>query len=134
MSGKVLFSQLTEQTTQENDMKKLVKEAAETFPINKYIGRQGFLTVNLVFDLQFFLSKATEIVSDYKYYGSCVLQDGDKAYGLLFKDNSSDDNDVYMKAYVYRWPQDGILHGGATFWPGSKNFAEQLVESIKKVR
>ena len=113
---------------------KQVKEAAETFPINKYADRQGFLTVTLVFDLQFFLSKATEIVSDYKYYGSCVLQDGDKAYGLLFKDKSGDDNDVYMKAHVYRWPQDGILHGGVTFWPGSKNFAEKLKEAIPGVR
>ena len=134
MSGKVLFSQLIEQTIQENDMKNQVKEAVETFPINKYTDKQGFLTVTLVFDLQFFLSKATEIVSDYKYYGSCVLQDGNKAYGLLFKDTSGDEHYVYMKASVYRWPQDGILHGGVTFWPDSKNFAEQLVESIKKVR
>ena len=36
MSGKVLFSQLIEQTIQENDMKNQVKEAVETFPINKY--------------------------------------------------------------------------------------------------
>lgn len=115
-------------------MKKNISETAETFPINKYVDKQGFLTVNLVFSLQFFIDHAAQIVTDYRYYGSCVLQDGDKAYGLLFKDTSGDENDVYMKAYVYRWPQDGILHGGATFWPGTKNFGEQLVDAIKKVR
>lgn len=112
---------------------KQLKEATETFPINKYVDNQGYLTVQLVFGLQYFLANTAEIVKDYKYYGSCILQDGDKAYGLLFKDNSGDEHDVYMKAYVYRWPQDGILHGGVTFWPGSKNFAEELKKALPQV-
>lgn len=114
-------------------MNKQTNEAAEMFPLSKYADKLGFLNFNFVFDLQYFLANATEIAKDYKYYGSCVLQDGDKAYGLLFKDQSSDEHDVYMKAYVYRWPQDGILHGGVTFWPGSKNFAEELKKALPQV-
>ena len=80
------------------------------------------------------MQNATEIVHDFNTYGSCVLQDKDKAYGLLFKDQSGDENDIYMKAYVYRWPQYGMLRGGVTFWPGSKNFAEELKKAIPQVK
>lgn len=114
-------------------MKKHLKES-EIFPLSKYADKFGFLNFSFVFDLEYFLANASEIVKDYHYYGNCVLQDGNKAYGLLFKDKDGDDNDIYMKAYVYRWPQDGILHGGATFWPGSKNFSEELKKAILEIR
>ena len=52
----------------------------------------------------------------------------------MFKDTSGDENDIYMKAHVYRWPQYGLINGGKTFYPGSKNFGEELKEAIKFVR
>lgn len=106
----------------------------EDFPLQKYTDEYGFLQFSFVFDMKLFLQRATEIVKDFGYYGNCVLKDKNNVYGLMFKDQSGDNNDVYMKAHVYRWPQDGIIQGGVSFWPGSKNFAEQLVEAIKKVR
>ena len=115
-------------------MKKTLKESISDFPFNNYMEGNGEAAFRLVFDLQYFIKNATKIVNDFNTYGNCVLQDNEKAYGLLFKDNSGDENDVYMKAYVYRWPQYGILRGGVTFYPGSKNFGEELSKAIPNVR
>ena len=106
----------------------------EQFPLSKYVDEFGFLEFGFVFSLEYFLKRATEIVKDCNYYGYLVLSDKDKAYGLMIKDTGSDDNDVYMKAHVYNWPQYGLITGGVSFWPGSKNFAEELKKAISQLR
>lgn len=109
--------------------KKTLAESMEDFPFQKYGDY-----IRLIFNLNYFLKNATQIVNDFNTYGACVIQDDDKAYGLMFKDNSGDDNDIYMKAHVYRWPQSGVINGGVTFFTGSKNFAEELQKALPKVR
>ena len=120
--------------TKTKKTKEVVAESMEQFPLNKYVDEFGFLEFGFVFSLDYFLSRATEIVKDCGYYGYIVLSDKGNAYGLLIKDTGADDNDVYMKAHVYRWPQYGMIRGGVSFWPGTKNFAEQLKEAIAKVK
>ena len=108
---------------------KTLKESVEGFPAKKYAN-----AIQYVFDLDYFIQNATEIVNDFKAYGSCVLSDKDKAYGLMFKDTRADDNDIYMKAHVYpNWPQFGAIYGGVSFWTGSKNFGEELKKAINQL-
>ena len=113
---------------------KKLNESAANFPFANYLDGDGEAAFNIIFDLDYFISNATKIVNDFNHYGNCVLQDKNKAYGLMFKDTSGDENDIYMKAHVYRWPQYGLINGGKTFYPGSKNFGEELKEAIKFVR
>ena len=108
---------------------KTLKELVEGFPFAKYSK-----AINVIFGLDYFIQNATQIVNDFNTYGHCVLQDNEKAYGLMFKDNSGDENDIYMKCHVYSWPQYGVIHGGKTFFCGTKNFGESLKEAIKEVR
>lgn len=109
-------------------MKKL-NESKENFPYGKYAA-----DITAIFELNYFVHNATQIVNDFNHYGHCVIQDRENAYGLMFKDNSGDENDIYMKAHVYRWPQYRMIRGGVTFWPGSKNFADELVKAIADVK
>ncbi len=111
-----------------------LNESAANFPFANYLDGDGEAAFNLIFNLDYFIKNATQIVNDFHHYGNCVLQDKTKAYGLMFKDTSGDENDIYMKAHVYRWPQYGVINGGKTFYPGSKNFGEELKEAIKFVR
>ena len=110
-------------------MNKKLKESIESFPAQNYVNY-----IKFVFDLNYFIKNASQIIGDFNTYGSCVLQDKDKAYGLMFKDTSGDENDIYMKACVYRWPQDGVIQGSVTFYPGQKNFGEELAKAVSKVR
>lgn len=110
-----------------------LKESVSEFPFANYLDENGEAKFNIIFDLQYFIKNATQIINDFHHYGNCVLQDQNKAYGLMFKDTSGDENDIYMKAHVYRWPQYGLIRGGVTFYPGSKNFGEELDKALAKV-
>lgn len=113
-------------------MKKL-SESISNFPFSNYMDRNGEAAFNIIFNLEYFIKNATKIVNDFHHYGNCVLQDKQKAYGLMFKDTSGDENDIYMKAHVYRWPQEGLIRGGVTFYPGSKNFGQELYKVLPDV-
>lgn len=113
---------------------KKLNESVANFPFENYLDGDGEAAFNIIFNLDYFIRNAKKIIDDFRYYGNCVLQDKNKAYGLLFKDNSGDEEDVYMKAHVYRWPQYGVINGGKTFYPGTKNFGEELKKAIPYVR
>lgn len=115
-------------------MKKTLGESAASFPFSNYLDRNGEAKFNIIFNLDFFIKNAKQIIDDFHHYGNCVLQDKEKVYGLMFKDTSGDENDIYMKAHVYRWPQYGLIRGGVTFYPGSKNFGEELYKVLPNVR
>jgi hypothetical protein len=94
----------------------------------------------LIFSIEYFISNWKTIVKDFGYVGSCVLQDwkNNKLYGLLFKSQSGDDQgNVYLKCHIYRYPQDGLIQGGNTFFVSTSNnfnFKQAIDEAISKVR
>lgn len=117
-------------------MKKIIKESQmSSANFAKYSE-----AAELIFSLNWFVSNWKNIVKDFGYVGSCVLQDwkSNKLYGLMFKDQGGDENgNFYLKCHIYSYPQDGLIQGGNTFSISTSdkfNFKQAIDEAISKVR